>query len=211
VLDLACGRGASALMLAQAYQCRVAGVDINAATIQQGQKEAHHNRLEDLVTFIQSDATRLPFASSTFSAALCECAISLFPDRPSAFSEIARVLQPAGYFALSDFTFRPAALPEPIDIPLARALGIPLGMGPEAYVRLAEEAGFIVERQTDYSSAVAQLLDKIESLLGIARLATVGGESDGEPLSRITGALHCTRDLVRQGDLGYWAFVSRRR
>lgn len=210
VLDVACGRGASALMLAQVFKCRVKGVDASATAIDQARREACRYRLESLVDFDEGDATRLAFPAATFSAVFCECATSLFTDRRSGLSELARVLRPGGRLALSDVTFRPYTLPEPIDSPLARALCIPLGMGSEAYVHLLEEAGFIVQRQTDYSGAIAQLLDKVGSLLGLGQQPALAGQADGEPLRRIEAALHCARQLLQQGDMGYWAFIAQR-
>jgi hypothetical protein len=210
VLDIACGRGASALMLAQVFKCRVTGVDTSATAIDQARREARRYRLENLVSFVQADATSLAFPAATFSAVFCECATSLFTDRRSAFGELARMLRPGGRLALSDVTFRPQALPEPIDSPLAQALCIPLGMGPEAYAQLLEESGFVLQRQTDYSGTIAQLLDKVESLLGLAQQPALAGQADGEPLRRIVAALHCARQLLQQGDLGYCAFIAQR-
>jgi len=210
LLDVASGRGASALMLAQVFKCRVTGIDTSIEALEQARKDAHCYRLENLVTFTQGDVNSLPFPSSSFSSVLCECATALFSDRQSALREIARVLRPGGYLALSDVTFCPEALPSPIDSPLARALCIPLGMGPEAYIQRIGEAGLIVQEKMDYSGSVAQLLDKVESLLGVGRLATIVGKLDREPLRQIENALYCARQLLQQGDLGYWAFIARK-
>jgi SAM-dependent methyltransferase len=211
VLDVACGRGASALMLSQIFKCQVTGIDTSTEAIEQARKEAHRYRLEHLATFALGDVTPLPFPAATFTATFCECATSLFSDRRSAFGEMSRVLQPGGRLALSDVTFRPATLPEPVDSPLARALCIPLGMGPERYVQFMEEAGLVIQCQTDYSGAIAQLLDKVEWLLGVGQLAASVGQWDGELLRRVEAALRCARQLLHGGELGYWAFIARKR
>jgi hypothetical protein len=210
VLDIACGRGTSALMLAQVFKCRVTGIDTSATTIEHARREARRYRLDSLVDFDQGDATHLAFPTATFSAVFCECATSLFTDRRTAFGQLARVLQPGGHLALSDVTFRPETLPQAVDSPLALALCIPLGMGPEAYVQLIEEAGFMMRRQTDYSGTIAELLDKVESLLGLGQQPDLAGQADGEPLRRIGAALHCARQLLQHSDLGYWAFIAQR-
>lgn len=210
LLDVACGGGASALMLAQIFKCRVTGVDASAAAIERAGKEARRYRLENLATFIAGDATQLPFPSMSFTAAMCECATSIFSDKQAAFAEMARVLRPGGYLAMSDVTFRPPTLPEPMDSPLAQALCIPLGTGPEEYVHLLEQAGLQVTRRTDCSAAVAQIIDKVESLLGMGPAPTLDEPMDREPLYQIKAAVRCARQLLQQGDLGYWAFVARK-
>jgi SAM-dependent methyltransferase len=210
VLDVACGRGASALMLAQVFKCRVTGVDSGHQAIDQAQKEARRYRLKSLVTFTQGDATCLTFPSATFSAALCECATSLFADRRVAFGELARVLCVGGRLALSDVTFRPDSPPEWMDSSLSRALCVPIGMGPERYAQLLAESGFLVQRSMDYSGAVAQIVDRVESLLGLGHLATLAMPLDGGALGQVRLALHHARELLQCGDLGYWAFIAEK-
>ncbi len=210
LLDVACGRGASALMLAQVFKCRVTGIDSSPEAIQQARSEARRYRLERLVTFTLGDAADLPFPGETFSTALCECSTSLFSDRRCAFRELARVLPPGGRLGVSDVTFRPAALPKPLDLPLAQALCIPRGMGPERYARLMEEAGFSVRQQVDHSEAVARLLERVESLFGVGLLPWPAASLAGGPLQKMEAAVHCALQLVQQGDLGYWTFVARK-
>ena len=210
LLDVACGQGASAIMMAQVYKCRVAGVDADPRSIEAARKDSRRYRLDNLVTFQQADATHLPFSASLFDAMLCECATSLFSDKFSAFQEMARVLRPGGQLALSDVTFRPKTLPGPLDLPLAQALCIPVAMGPEEYVKLIEGAGLTVQSKTDCSMAIEQLLGKVDSLLGVDRLAALASPSGKEQLGQVATALQCARQLVQQGDLGYWAFIAQK-
>lgn len=210
LLDMACGLGTSAIMLAQVYKCRVTGVDISTDAIVQARRDARRYRLDSLASFIVDDAMSLPFPPSTFDVALCECATSLFADRRLALSEIARVLKSGGALALSDVTFRLDKLPAALDVPLAKALCIPLRTGPEELARLVSEAGLNVETKTDYSSAIVSLLDSAESLVGIGRNAGLGGQESQGQFGRMAAAVQCARQLVQQGDLGYWAFVARK-
>lgn len=210
LLDMACGPGISALMLAQMHKCHVTGVDISAAAIERARRDARRYHLDSLASFIVDDATRLPFPRYTFDVALCECATSLFADRRLALSEIARVLKSGGALALSDVTFRLDKLPAALDVPLAQALCIPLRTGPEELARLIAEAGLNVETTTDCSSAIAPLLDGAESLLGRGRSAGVGGPESQGLVERMAAAVQCARQLARQGDLGYWSFVARK-
>jgi SAM-dependent methyltransferase len=59
----------------------------------------------DAVAVIQGDATKLPFADASFSAAVCFTMLHHIPSRElqdRAFAEIARVLRPGGAFAGTD-------------------------------------------------------------------------------------------------------------
>ena len=210
LLDLACGQGTTAIMLAQVYKCHVTGVDTDSRSLEAARRDASRYRLDNLVTFALGDAACLPFSSSTFDATLCECATSLFSDRRSAFREMARVLRHKGLLALSDVTFRPETLPAPLDLPLAGALCIPIGMGPDDYVKFIEEVGLTVAAKTDHSATIGQLLDKLESLLGLQRLAAVADPAAIGQLKQAITALQCARQLVEQGDLGYWAFIAQK-
>lgn len=209
-MDVACGRGASAFMLAQVYQCRVAGVDSSRTALEYARKEARRYRLHHLVTLTEGDATCLPFPDGAFTAAICECATPLFTDKEAVMREIARVLAPGGRLALSDATFTLDRLPQPLDIPLARSLCIPLGMGPEAYEELIAGAGLIVEQKIDCSSTLVALLDKAESFLGTGPAGPFLAEAEGDQLGHAAVALQCARQLIERGQLGYWAFTARK-
>ena len=202
LLEVACGRGTSAIMLAQVYKCRVTGLDSDPAAAQLAREDARRYRLEGLATFGTADATALPFAPAIFDAALCECALSVFSDRSSALAEIWRVLRPGACFALSDVTFRPSAFPAPLDVPLASALCIPLGVGPEDYVGFLEKAGFAVLGKGDHSETILGLLHKVDALLGL-------GNSDPSA-PQAAEAVRCARQLVEEGKLGYWTFLARK-
>lgn len=208
LLDVACGRGTSALMIAQVYKCRVVGIDSSSTALEHARREAHRFRLDHLLTFSQGDASQLPFPTSSLTAAICECATNLFPDRLSGLREIGRVLQPGGRLALSDVTCSLSVLPDLLDLPLAQLLCIPTSAGPEDFVRFIEGAGFVVQRTSDYSATILHLLEKVESLFRIRREASQTTPAEGVGLSRLAAALDCARTLVQQGKLGYWDFIA---
>jgi SAM-dependent methyltransferase len=209
LLDVACGPGASTLMLAQVYQCQITGVDVDVSAIQSAWQEARRYRLHRRVNFIEADASRLPFASSQFDVALCECASNLFDDRRAALSEMARVLRLGGYLALTDVTFRPKELPDSLDHPLVKMLCVPLGRGPENLADDIERAGLQVQDKRDYSGSVTQLLDKLAALFD-GPVTTMERETSSNTSDPITAALRCARQLVKEGNLGCWGFTARK-
>jgi hypothetical protein len=210
VLDIACGRGVSALMLAQVFKCRVVGIDTNTAALEQARKEACRYRLDHLVTFREDDAIRLASPDGTFTAAICECATTFFADKGAAIGEIARVLQPGGRLALSDVTFVSERLPQALDVPLVQSLCIPLGMGPQEYVKCIEEGGLVLDSGVDHSYTLAQLIGKVETFLGAGESTNLLGSVGKEMMLQATSALTCLRELLDHKELGYWAFTARK-
>jgi SAM-dependent methyltransferase len=209
LLDVACGPGASAIMLAQVYKCRVTGVDVNGKTVRAARQEALRYRLIRQTDFLEADVTRLPLASASFDRALCECASNLFEDRRAALAEMARVLRPGGYLALSDVTFRPDELPGPLNHPLVKMLCVPLGLGPETLADDIERAGLQVQRMRDYSGAITEILNKLGAFLR-SPLTTLAKPVPSDTPRSIIAAVHCARTLVEAGSLGYWGFTARK-
>lgn len=210
LLDVACGQGASALMLAQVFKCRVEGIDTNTAALEKARKEARRYRLDQLVTFTEDDAIRLAFPDGTFTAAICECATTFFTHKEAAIGEVARVLRPGGRLALSDVTFVPDRLPAPLDHPLAQALCIPLGTGPQEYVKCIELGGLVLESGVDHSYTLARLISKVEVFLGTGESTIILGAVGEEMMVHAASALACIRELLERKELGYWAFTARK-
>src|SRR6516165_5768587 len=91
VLDVAAGRGTSALTLAARFGCEVTGLDYSRRNIEAAKRAAGERGLSRAVSFYCGDAERLPFANGAFDAVACECALCTFPNKRSAAAEFARV------------------------------------------------------------------------------------------------------------------------
>jgi ubiquinone/menaquinone biosynthesis C-methylase UbiE len=84
VLDLAAGRGTSALHLARAFGCRVVGLDYSSANVSQATDAAKRDGLSERVEFLQGDAEQLSaLDNDSFDAVICECAYCTFPQTRS--------------------------------------------------------------------------------------------------------------------------------
>lgn len=92
LLDVGCGNSRDRLIAASrgvvAY-----GVDLFAG-----------NR--STAGFIQADGRRLPFVDQTFDAVVCQAVVALIPpdDRFGFYVEVARVLKPKGWLAISTYS-----------------------------------------------------------------------------------------------------------
>src|ERR1700733_14087578 len=114
VLDVASGKGDSAIFLARQFGCQVVGVDFGPQNVEEANSRAAAAQVSHLVSFVEGDAERLDFPDGGFDAVICECAFCTFPGKGVAASEFARVLRPRGLVGMSDLT-RSGPLPQDLD------------------------------------------------------------------------------------------------
>jgi len=117
VLDLCCGTGDLARMMAEAVgpAGAVAGVDFAAAMVEEAVRRAARsprpaNPGSASVTFLVGDAMALPFAAGAFDAAAVSFGLRNVADPVVALREIHRVLRPGGRLAVLEF----ARVPNPL-------------------------------------------------------------------------------------------------
>jgi ubiquinone/menaquinone biosynthesis C-methylase UbiE len=101
VLDVGCGTGRLAALLAERHACRVWGVDVSPAML-----EVARERLPRGVGLKLAPAEDLPFRGGTFERATMTLVVHHL-DRPLAFAELVRVLEPGGRLVF--LTFDPAS------------------------------------------------------------------------------------------------------
>jgi len=97
VLDLGCGTGKFARVLAERGLARVWGVDPSAEMLAEARK-----RVPSSVGLKLGEAERLPFKADWFDAAVLWTVVHLI-QRPLAFAELKRVLAPGGRLAIITF------------------------------------------------------------------------------------------------------------
>ena len=102
VLDVGCGRGGPAAVLADRYGWRVLGVDLVAYNARRARRTAADRGVEGATSFSVSDATALPVASGSVAGAVAVDALVYLPDRAAAIDELGRVLEPGGTAVISD-------------------------------------------------------------------------------------------------------------
>jgi ubiquinone/menaquinone biosynthesis C-methylase UbiE len=102
VLEVSCGHGGGASYLVRTLlPARYTGLDLNPQGVRFC---SQRHRLAGL-DFVAGDASRLPFAESTFDAVINVEASHCYPDFPRFLAEVARVLKPGGHFLYADFRF----------------------------------------------------------------------------------------------------------
>ena len=138
VLEIAPGKGATAIALAEEYGCRVVGVDLHEF-VKLAQRAARKRGVDGRVSLVRGDGGRLPVRDGAFDTAICIGAPSIVGTE-RCLRAMHRALRPGGMMVASDWTWM-AADPPAEAVP-------PHVMGPfvtlEAYTAAIREAGFEV-------------------------------------------------------------------
>lgn len=204
VLDVAAGRGTSALHLAETFGCEVVGVDFGAENVRLATEAAAARGLTGRVRFVTGDAERLPFDDAVFDAVVCECAYCTFPDKPQAAREFFRVLKPGGRVGLSDLTRRGPLAPE-LETLLAWVACIADAQPVETYTALLAGAGFASGGVEPHDAALGEMVAGVRAkLLGAELMVALKKltlpDVDFQKAKQVTQR---AADAVARGELGY--------
>jgi arsenite methyltransferase len=212
VLDVACGEGASAILLAQRFGCRVLGIDYGEDAVRRANERVRDLGLEHLVSFQREDAERLAVASASFDAVLCECSFCTFPDKTAAAAEFARVLKPGGRVAMSDLV-RSGDVPPELRSLLSWVACIADAQPVERYVQYLMSAGLSIERVEAHHEALAELVRQIQGrLLGAELLIKLKQVElpQGIDFTQAKALAKSAAAAVRAGQFGYVALIAAR-
>ena len=115
VLDIACGKGTTAVYLAQNYGCQVVGIDISEDLVAQSIALAKRKHVEDKVTFHVGDALNMPFSDDEFDVAISQAILILVSDKKKAIQEALRVTKPGGYIGWLELSWKKPPTKEFLD------------------------------------------------------------------------------------------------
>jgi arsenite methyltransferase len=208
LLDVASGKGTSAIYLAQRYGCQVVGVDYSQELVIEATAAAEASGLADRVQFRHSDVETLPFPDSVFDALICECAFCTFPDKATVASEFARVMRVGGYLGLSDLT-RTGELPEDLEGLLAWIACIGGAWPLEEYLTCLEQAGLAIVTSEKHDDVLMELVRDIRTKLLGAELLVKLKKLDlpGADFEQARSLALSAAEAVREGKLGYALLV----
>src|SRR5215207_1807134 len=160
VLDVASGRGASALLLAAEYGVDVTGVDLSEANVALAAGAVQGAGLDARARFRVGDAERLPVQARSVDAVVCECAFCTFPDKATAAAELARVLRSGGRLGITDVTVDPDRLPRELTGLGAWIACVADARPLDEYAALLGAAGLTVTHTERHDAAIAAMLDQ---------------------------------------------------
>lgn len=213
VLDLASGVGETARFLASRFGCVVAGLDLSVRNLSLAtRRPVELPRFACPPSFVAGDAESLPFASGSFDAVFCECALCMFPHKAAALSEVARVLRPGGILALADVTLEIEDLPPALRGIWGRVACLADALPAHGNARLLKAAGFAVEVAEDCRPAAKESLRGIDHRLLLARIGQAVGKFGLEDvdIKEARALLREAISLVDVGKLSYAYFIARR-
>jgi SAM-dependent methyltransferase len=101
VLDVACGTGIGARLVANALgpTSTVVGLDVDAGVVETARKVAEKTDLR--IEWHCASALDMPFEDVVFDLCLCLQGVQFFPDRVAGLAEMRRVLKPSGRLVAS--------------------------------------------------------------------------------------------------------------
>jgi ubiquinone/menaquinone biosynthesis C-methylase UbiE len=157
VLDIACGSGVPSLALIERTNCRLTGIDVDAAGIAYAQAQATTRGLADRATFNVLDCdARLPFEDGSFDAVFCIDSIVHFRNRFAVLIEWARLLRSGGRLVFTDLAVVTGALSKR-DLDIRTPNGFWLFVPPGLNERAIRAAGLTLLQCEDCSSSIAEL------------------------------------------------------
>ena len=201
VLDVACGIGATARLMAREFGLDVVGLDASTANV----AKAENLLGGETAAFVTGDAAALPFPDDSFDAVVCECAVSTFADQARVVAEFARVLKPGGVVGITDMVIE-GELPEDIAGVIAPWTCLAAARSVVGYQSIFLSAGLRVVEYADESSSLRKLVADLKRKLlaaGLGRsLGAVPG-LDGLDLGGLRELLNRAGGLVRNGTVQY--------
>ena len=206
VVDVACGHGGTALLLARELGCETVGVDLGARAIAQAQ---HAARAGERASFLVGDAEALPLPDAGFDVALSECSLCTFPDKARAIAEMARVVRAGGMIAIADVTADLDALPAPLRTAAARIACVADARSADEYAALLRATGCEPLAVEPHDAELAAMADRVEARLRVARMLARPGQQRDRAAEAATLA-RMALDAIARGSLGYALITARR-
>lgn len=211
VLDVASGKGESAIFLAQTFSCAVTGIDFGSLSVEESRARAEAAGVGALVSFETGDAERIAHSDASFDAIICECAFCTFPDKSAAAAEFARVLKPGGQVGLSDLT-RAASLPPELTGLLAWVACIADARPVDEYAAYLTGAGLQGVEIEPHDEALSEMVRDIQGkLLGAELMSTLKKiDLAGIDFTEAKAMARAAAEAIRAKKLGYAIITARK-
>jgi sarcosine/dimethylglycine N-methyltransferase len=170
VLDLCCGSGGPALLLARQTGCRIVGIDRSSEATHLARTSAEHQGLDRRATFIVAEALCHPIDAASFDAVLLYETMLAFEDKRRLVRVVRKLLRPGGRFGLTFEEGRPLSSAERRRFPE----GEEVWLTPESEFReLLEAIGFQIRWVEDHTASHAEVAGCLAAALQSDRATIV--------------------------------------
>lgn len=168
VLDVGCGIGVTASLLAKKHGCRVVAVDISKKMVDWAKETAKGEKTEEKIEFVVADARELPFKDNAFDVVICESVLAFVEDKQKAVNEFVRVTKPGGYVGLNESTWLKTPPKEVVDYFYRFDQGGFLDYG--EWVKVLKKSGLKdIKARTYRVTALEEFIDRLK-LVGLRRV-----------------------------------------
>lgn len=212
VVDVACGRGATARLLAGEYPVlTVDGVDLSEVNVNHARTAVAQTELAERARFHHGDAEGLPLPDNAFDALLCECALCTFPDKNAVAQQFARILRPGGLAGITDVTITDAGLPAELTTLAAWVACIADARTVTDYTDILAAAGLQTRRIESHDHSLLDMIDRIDARITALRIAAPTLLADnGVVPDAVLAYTALAREAVKAGRIGYTLMIAEK-
>jgi SAM-dependent methyltransferase len=211
VLDVACGRGASAVYLTGQFGCHTTGLDYGEENIRAAEKHAAFRGYPQATLFQRGDAENLPFRDNSFDVVISECSFCTFPNKETVAKEMARVLRKGGRLGIADITIV-GELSDELSSLFSWVACISGAGSPEEYTAKFGHAGFGDFKIEDHKEALLDMVTAVRRNLLVIELGVGLGKlnlgkfsiGDAKRLSVLA------TEMINKGALSYALITGRK-
>ena len=204
ILDIGCGIGGPAFLLASKYGANVVGTDIEPQLIEDARRRANDLGLSSNCEFVAVDPGPMPFPDESFDVVLSTGVIMQIENKNEIFKEALRVLKPGGILTCYDWMKPEGEYSEDMHYWFKmERLTYSMKTLPE-YEAMLQEAGFIDIELTDrsdwYRHRVQEEYEQIKSEL-YQRMVELLGKQEADHFVENWRAMKvvCVKGDVYQG------------
>lgn len=210
VLDVACGNGNSARVIAADFAATVTGCDYSALNLERAATASQAAGLTEKIQFVRASAEQLPFATESFDVALCECSLCLFENIDTALQQLRSVLKPGGRIGLSDF-FLNTSVPDSLNGLLGKVLCVAGAPSADGCRQALSRAGFDFIRIRRVNWTLADMIQRIRHRFKLLTATNTVTSTDlpvdfGDPAP----VLADLEKFIASGGAGYLIATARR-
>ncbi len=211
VLDVACGRGESARLLAGHFGCRVTGIDYSHHNVGRARALTQESGLTHKICFSHGDAEQLPFPDEVFDVVMSECSLCTFPKLEIALTEMRRVLRPGGRIAISDVVLN-LPVPATLDDLFGHVLCVAGARSASGYKDALNVAGFTAVRSRDVSHVLSDMIQDIERRVSTLDEFLIPEQIEvADGLTASLSTLGEAREFVLAGGVGYALITAKKK